>query len=267
MLAWLVALWSATFSSFKWVARLRRAAGFRAVSDPVRLGLALLPIGLLTGLALVLRAGAAREVREDVDYIALFVLLGAAWLGMASEALAWIGISVDDDVIERRNLAAAWALAGALLAVMIGYGFANLGEGQTIWMTIGPALLALVACLVLWAIYQRVSGALDAIGIERDISAGLRFAGMAIATSLIVGRAMAGDYVSLEATYRDLWQQGWPALAVVALATVVQRAMPVSLVPPRELLWSTGVVPAVAYVGIGVVDVLWLGPWWKTGAP
>jgi uncharacterized membrane protein YjfL (UPF0719 family) len=206
-------------------------------------------------------------VREDVEYLAVFVLLGAAWLGIASEALAWIGISVDDDVIERRNLAAAWSVAGALAAVAVAYGFANLGEGDTIGTTLGPALLALVACLLLWAIYQRVSGALDAIGIERDITAGLRFAGMAIATSLIIGRAMAGDYLSFEATCRDLWQQGWPALAVVALATVVQRAMPVSLAAQREQLWSTGIVPAVAYVGLAVVDVLWLGPWWKAGAP
>jgi uncharacterized membrane protein YjfL (UPF0719 family) len=233
----------------------------------VRLGLALLPAVLLAGLALVLRAGAAREVRQDGGYVALFVLLGVLWLGVASEALAWIGISVDDDVIERRNVAAAWAVVGALIAVVIGYAFANLGEGDTVGTTLGPAALVLVVCLVLWAVYQRISGALDAIGIERDTSAGLRFAGMAMATSLIVGRAMAGDYVSVEATYRDLWQQGWPALAVVALATFVQRATPVSRGPQRELVWSAGIVPAVAYVGLGVVDVLWLGPWWKAGAP
>jgi hypothetical protein len=267
LLSWGIGLGGSIWFGRRWIDRLGRGVGWCSVPRRVSAALAVLPVALLVGLAFALRAAAAREVREDGAYVLLFVLLGAVWLGVAVEALSWLGLSIDDDVVDRRNPAAAWALAGALVSVSLSYGFANFGEGETIWTTLGPAQLALVACLLLWAAHQRVSGAADAIGIDRDASAGLRFAGMAIATGLIIGRAMAGDYVSAEATVADLWRQGWPAPVVVVLAAGVERAVPVTPSYQRRLLLDTGFVPAVAYVGIGVVDVLWLGPWWRGGAP
>ena len=182
----------------------------------VRRLLLILPVVLLGALTLALRAFAAREVREQGGYLQFFVFLGLIWLVATLKALAWLGISLVDDVVERENTAAGCAVGGAMIAGTICYAFSNFGEGETIWTTLGPAALGFVACMALWAAYQRLSGASDAIAIDRDLLSGLRFAGMAIGSSLIIGRAMAGDYVSVEATFRDLWQQGWPALALVA---------------------------------------------------
>jgi hypothetical protein len=235
-------------------------------SSAMRRVLGALPVVLLAALACGLRLGAAREVREDGAYIALFVALGGAWLAFVAWTMALLGIGIRDDVIERNNVAAGAASVGALVGGMIVYTFANLGEGETIWTTIGPAAMATLACFALWACHQIFSGAADAISIDRDLASGLRFAGMAVGTSLIIGRAVAGDYESASATARDFWRQGWPAVPLATLATVVQAA----LRPTRDRLhpepFTRGVLPALAYVGAGVAHVLYLGPWNSAGA-
>jgi hypothetical protein len=228
--------------------------------------LGVLPGMLLVALAVALRAGAAREVREDQRYIVLFVALGAAWLVLTVWATARLGISLRDDALERRNLAAGVASAGALVSSMIIYTFANFGEGETIWTTIGPAFLAASACWAVWAAHQIASGAADAITIDRDTASALRFAGMAIGTSLIFGRAIAGDYESAADTLSDLGRQAWPALPVAILAVVMQLRLRPSPQRPRPDVVTRGLIPALAYVMVGVLDLAQLGYWGPAGA-
>ena len=209
----------------RWYERLWRAAPPRtSAAAGIRLLFTVLPVVLVLGLMAVLGGGAAREVRESSEYTLLFLLLGIVWLAATLEALAWLGISSADDAIERDNVAAGVAVAGALCAAMFSYACSNVGEGPTIWMTIGPALLGFIACTALWLLYQALSGAADAIAIDRDLASGVRFAVMALGSSFFVGRSLIGDYVSVDATSEDLWQQGWPALPLVVFMAAVQRA-------------------------------------------
>jgi hypothetical protein len=67
---------------------------------------------------------------------------------------SWLGIDVGDDALERNNSAACVATCGALVGSMTIYGFANIGEGPTIWTTIGPAALGGAAAVALMAMYQ-----------------------------------------------------------------------------------------------------------------
>jgi uncharacterized membrane protein YjfL (UPF0719 family) len=247
-------------AGLSWYASLLCAGAPRRRKNwPMRWGLGALPVVLLVFLAWVLHWGAAREVRENRDYIALFVALGGAWLVAAARATAWLGISARDDAIERSNSSAAVAFAGALVGVMIVFAFANLGEGETIWTTIGPAALGTVTCLVLWGGHQALSRAADAITIDRDMASGLRFAGMVIGTGLILGRSVAGDYESAAGTFRDLWRQGWPSLPLVALAGLLHVALRPTKEHPAPSLVTRGLLPAVLYVGFGAVDLLFLG--------
>lgn len=250
-------------AGFRWYERLHYVSRPRAAAAvKMHWLLGAMPLALLVALRFVLHAHAARDVREHGEYLALFTLVGAACLVATVCALAWLGVSAVDDAIERNNVAAGCAVAGALVAGTICYAFANFGEGDTIWTTLGPATLGFVACNLAWALHQALSGAVDAIVIERDVPAGLRFAGMAIGTSLIVGRSLAGDYVSAEATCRDLAHQAWPALPLVALAALAQRALPTG-----QSTFGVGWLPALNYVGLGVLDVVWLGPWSSAGRP
>jgi hypothetical protein len=121
-------------------------------------------------------------------------------------------------------------------------------------------LLASGGCCLLWLGYQLVSGAADAIAIGRDVASGIRFGGMAVATGLILGRAVAGDWESEAGTWRDFVHHGWPALPLVVLAVVVQRRLRPTAERPRPPL-RQGVVPAFVYLALSGLDLLMLGSW------
>lgn len=222
--------------------------------------LAVLPLALVVALWGALCTGAGSDVREDVNYTALFWMLGVAGFVPTLRALAWLGVSAVDDAIERDNVAAGFAVAGTLIASAVCYTFANLGEGSTIWTTIGPAALGFLTCNGLWALHQAISGAAEAIAIERDVSAGMRFAGMTIGSSAIVGRSLAGDYVSASATWHDWARQGWPALLLVIVAGMLQRAL-----SKRRRVHLVALLLPIAYLAFGAADVVWLGSWTSRG--
>jgi uncharacterized membrane protein YjfL (UPF0719 family) len=231
-----------------------------------RLLIGALPLALLFALDVTLSMDAAHEVRGNGQEIFLFVALGAAWLIGLAWATSWLGIHMRDDAIERNNVAAAIAASGTLTGGMIVYSCANLGEGDTIWTTIGPAVLATASILALWGLHQMVSGATDAITLDRDVAAGIRFAGMALGTGLVIGRAVAGDYISTTRTVRDLLVQGWPAAPVAALSAFIQVRLRPTKERPKPNALTLGLVPALAYVALGVVVLRCLGPWNPAGA-
>jgi hypothetical protein len=211
-------------ATIKWYERLWCAAPPRSTATAaIRLLLTLLPVVLILVLGQALEAGAAAEVRGSGGYELMFVSLGAVYLAATVKALAWFGISAAEDAIERENLAAGLAVAGVMCAATFSYTCANLGEGSTIGTTIGPALLGFFSCAALWLLYVLLSGAPEAIAIERDAPSGLRFAAMAVASSFFVGRSLAGDYVSVSATLNDWWGKSWPALPLVLGMAVLQR--------------------------------------------
>lgn len=218
----------------------------------IRLLLGALPVALLIALGVTLVLGAAREVREHGEYVLLFVALGAAWLIGLSWAGGWLGLFARDDAVERNNLAAAIAVAGVLAGGMLVYACANLGEGDTMWTTIGPTFLGTTLILALWAAHQMLSGASDAIAIDRDVASGIRFAGMALSTGLIVGRAIAGDYASAVGTVRDLLLESWPAAPLAALAVVIQTRLRPTVAQPRPNVVTRGLVPALALLALGL---------------
>lgn len=231
-----------------------------------RLLLGVLPVVLLSALAVTLTMGAAREVQRNGEYLFLFTAVGASWLVGLSWAVGWLGIHMGDDALERNNLAAAIAVSGALTGGMLVYAGANLGEGDTIWTTIGPALLATISILGLWAAHQMLSGATDAITLDRDLASGIRFAGMTLGTGLVIGRAAAGDYLSALATVHDLWAQGWPAVPIAALGVFIQRKLRPTKARPKPNAATLGLLPALVYLALGIAIAFCSGPFECTGA-
>jgi len=268
----MLVLWASVVGACRWGYQWFDALGYRGLrrhsaAKWLRVVLRWLPSALLVGLFWLLGHGAAQEVRGDLGYLVLFTALGGVWLHGAIRASAWLGVHLAEDVVDRDNVAAGFALVGAELGGMATYGFANLGEGDSIWMTIAPALLAAAAVFALAWLHQTLSGAAEAIAVERDVASGLRFGGLMLGLGLVVGRTMAGDYTSMWRAVRDLGSQGWPALLLVWAAAVLQRAWR----PTRQWLtpspWRYGVLPALGYVALGVacmvgygVEGAW-GPW------
>ena len=185
--------------------------------------LSLTPPAALIGIFIVLKTMAAHDVRDAVQYLILYSLLGGAWMLTGTRLLASWGVSFRDDAVERRNAAAAIVVASALVAHAAIYSGANVGDGPGWWVVVIAAALGVIGWLALWWIVEKFCTAAEQITVERDASAAIRFGGYMIGSGLIWARAVAGDWVSLPNTVRDMWV-AWPAVVLTAVVIAVERS-------------------------------------------
>ncbi|MDB6018122.1 MAG: hypothetical protein JWR19_2611 [Pedosphaera sp.] len=223
--------------------------------------LQLTPPAALLVLLFVLLRYADSSVRSSAYYLILFMALGAGWMLAAAGSFLFFGVSLREDAIEQRNPAAIVAVTGGMLAVMLAYAGGNIGAGPTIWTTIFSSFLATTALLLLWLLLQGLSNITRAIIEERDMASGVRLAGYLVALSLILGRAVAGDWHSTEATMRDFVAEGWPALALTLLLPFSERWLQPSLKRPFPSVRIYGIIPAASSLLFALGVVLYLGKW------
>ena len=216
----------------------------------------LLCVLILAGVLLTLSAS---DVRDAPRYVALYMVLGAAWIVVAAQSLPLVGLSAHDDVAERRNPAAACAIAGALIGITLCYAGGNIGNGPGWWVVVFSAALATGALLLLAMALEALTGISDAVTIDRDVAAGLRVGGFFVACGLVLGRAVAGDWVSTGATVRDFAWAGWPVLLLVAAAVTIERFARPTVQRPVPPTLSHGTVPALIMILAAVLHVARLG--------
>jgi hypothetical protein len=249
------------FAFFMWLRWYMEPAGLERLGAPKTgwTALHVTPAVCAVLLFLVLRTLASHDVRDDVRYIGMYLALGAAWVAAASLLLPVVGLSVRDDVHERANPSAAYAIAGALIGVTLAFAGGNIGDGPGWWVVLFSAGLATLALYALWLVLEQFTDVSDHVTIERDPASGLRLGGFLIACGLIVGRAAAGDWVSASATVNDFVRVGVGAVVLLAIAIVMElRGRPSMARPtPAPLQW--GVVPAAVYVALAAVYVVQLG--------
>ena len=226
---------------------------------PGRLLLQLAPLVAAAVLWVVLKTASSHDVRDDPRYLAFYLVLGAAWVGLCIRMLALAGISTRDDVLERANGNAAIAVAGAVLAIALCYAGGNIGDGPGWWVVVFAAGLSTVALFAAWMLLEWLSGVSEVVTIDRDAAAALRLAGFLVACGVILGRAVAGDWVSAEATVRDFVLVAWPVPIVIAVAGIVERMARPTPEAPRPSVVSFGLMPAALYVGGAIVYVQRLG--------
>jgi hypothetical protein len=213
------------------------------------------PIFCLTVLGLVLWRWSAHEVREAGVYQVLFLALGAAWLAGATWMFQLLGLSFRGDALERHNPAAVVGVCGAWIAVTLCYTGANIGEGPTIWTTIGPAFLATAAWFVLWFILEISLTVSESITVDRDVASAVRLAGWLIAEGIVLGAAVAGNWRSVDATWRDFWQKSWPALPLLVAGIVAHRWLRPSRQNPQPCVAAHGINPALLYLFAAILAV------------
>lgn len=225
-----------------------------------RIIVALMPLLAISPLIPVLALWADPVyVVRDPAYQGLFAVGGLAWIWLAGALLPIVGLSVRDDALERRNRAAAIATGGMIVGAGIIYACANIGGGPTIWTTLLPAFVATFGWLLLQLMVESMTHPSEAIAIDRDPASAIRHAATAIATALILGRAVAGDWRSWERTWRELLWQGWPAVMVTIVAVVLQVVFrPTPRCPFPSKRWK-GIWPAALFLAAAVIDWLWLG--------
>jgi hypothetical protein len=220
----------------------------------------LTPLVAAALLWLVLRNAASFDVRDDPRYLAFYLLLGAAWVGVWIRWLAVTGISTRDDVVERSNGSAGLVVIGALFGITLAYAGGNVGNGPGWWVVVFSAALATVALFAAWMLLEAVAGVSDIVTVDRDPSAGFRLGGFLIACGLILGRSVAGDWISAEATVRDFTATAWPVIVLVGVAALIERVARPTPETPRPSLVAYGFIPALLYVAGAVYQVMRLGP-------
>lgn len=221
----------------------------------------LYPLAGAVVLFVVLQSFASFDVRDSAIYLTFYMVMGAAWVAVGLRCLALFGLSARDDVIERGNRAAAQAIGGGILGITLCFAGANIGDGPGWWVVVFSAGLSTGAFFVLWFVLAKLTHLADTVTIDRDPSAGVRLAGFFVGTGMVLGRAVAGDWVSAEATVRDFAVAAWPALILLGLAAVLERR----LRPSREQPFApaaSGLPPAAVYVGLALLWLVRLR-WWS----
>ncbi|MFG0292540.1 MAG: hypothetical protein ACF8MJ_05240 [Phycisphaerales bacterium JB050] len=229
---------------------------------PLRALLFCTPIFLAVSLLLLLQFYAASDVRSSL-YLFFYLVMGAAWVGLAIRAVSLLGVDFRDDVDERQNPAATVFYLGVMIGFTLAFTGSNFGEGPS-WMVVAfCSSLSMGSLLFLWILVAKLTGALDAVTIDRDTPTGMRLACLLIACGAILGRAVAGDWEGTVGALLDFTAFLLP-LAVLAAAEIVVGYL-VKPRPGAEALYPApvlrGVLPGLAYVGFAAWFLVVTG-WW-----
>ncbi len=209
----------------------------------------------------VLLLFSSHDVRDSALYTAFYALFGCAWVGTARLLSSALGIGYRDDVLERGNAGAAGSYGGALLGLTLCFSGANIGDGPGWWVVLICASLSTAAFFILWLFVEKANNVAEAVTVERDTAAGIRHGFFLLCIGAILGRAVAGDWVSMGATLADFASAGWPALLLTGIAIAVNFILRGSGGTERRSWLAAGAVPGIAYMGVTAV-FLFIQGWW-----
>lgn len=218
------------------------------------------PLIALALLFLVLKTAAASDVRDSGLYLAFYMVMGSAWIGISVRLIGIMGISPRDDVAERGNAAAAYAGAGAVIAISLCFAGGNIGDGPGWWVVVFSAALSTGVFYLLWLFFEGQASISDAITIDRDPASGIRLAGFLIGCGVILGRAVAGDWESAAGTVHDFAVVAWPVIVLFLAAIAVERITRPTPSRPLPPVATRGALPAIGYIAASLLYVVSLGP-------
>jgi len=200
-----------------WYRDIATVNDFRVGSSQIIL-LATIPLVSMVLLLVCLLTLSASTVRGSLQYVAMYLALGAAWLGVMRWIYPLLGISTRDDVLERGNSAANRSLAGALIGSCCAFIGANTGNGPGVEAVLFSAVLSAILFLGIWFGVEFGTRASEAVTVDRDNGAGTRLGGFLAAAGMLSGWAVAGTWISAQSTAKDLIFCAWPAVALGVLA-------------------------------------------------
>jgi uncharacterized membrane protein YjfL (UPF0719 family) len=219
-----------------------------------RVPLLIAPLFCAALLIVALRTLAARDVRGDVLYLAFYLLLGAGWVGGMTLLFPFLGVSARDDVLERGNRSASWAVGGALIGATCSFAGANIGNGPGIEAVLFSAVLSSGLFVLLWIGLDALTSLSEAITVDRDTGAGIRLGGFLIGLGIVSGWAVAGDWVSATATLKDFLWSSWPAIVLSGIAVLIELVWRQKSRRPSKASLSATI--ALAYIILASVWVV-----------
>jgi uncharacterized membrane protein YjfL (UPF0719 family) len=235
----------------------------------LRILMLLAPLACIAILLFILMRHASWDVRESEYYITVYTIAGIGWTALVSYSYPYLGLDMRGDVLERNNPAAAIVLVGALLGTMLCFAGGNIGDGPGVDAVILSAGLSTLGFLGLWAGLEYLTRLSELVTIERDAGAGVRLCCWLVAVGLVLGRAVAGNWLSIENTLSDFVLVGWFAIVIWLLAFMTERFIfrnrSVRSASP-DAPNASSVMLASLFVGAAhiVVALFWIeqaGPW------
>jgi len=214
------------------------------------------PALAMAGLFVVLRTVASYDVRSNGFYTFFYMAMGAAWLRLVVWAAGCLDFVMGDDWIERGNPAAAISGSGLLLGAMAAFAGGNIGDGPGWWVVVFSAGLATGTMFLCLACMNLAADVIERITVGRDVALAVRTGAFLLMAGVISGRAVAGDWVSVDATMRDYLANVWPLLGIAASLCVFERVFRRS-----RLSLSTSAALAAAALGYAVYCLVWAGAW------
>lgn len=257
MVVLLVSIGLAGYFTLRALAPLMTVSGLHAPSS-ARFGvLGAWAVGMLL-VHWTLRSIASFDVRDSSLYTGFYDVMGLAWIAVSIAVLHRLDLSLRDDVIERRNPAALYAIGGATLGLAMTYAGGNVGDGPGWWCVVAASGIGTIALFACWIALAVLAGANESITIDRDSHVGIRVGALLAACGLVFGRAAAGDWISLRDTVSSFVLAAWPAAILLGLAVFVERALATRpRQAPRGVALALG--PALVYVAAAVAVVRWQG--------
>ncbi len=218
---------------------------------------------LLCGLVLfrILRLYAAHDVRNSPLYLCFYMALGALVVGACAQwGFPILGLSARDDAVERQNRPALHAIVAALMGCTLCFAGGNIGNGPGWWVVVFCAALSLGAFFLLWLALAAFGRAVESITIDRRPSAAFRTGGFFVACGLVLGRAVAGDWISADATLMDFLAVSWPLLILLGLAVALERLLAGPDKPETGVVLA-GILPGLAWIFLSSVYLARVGMW------
>lgn len=214
-------------------------------------------VGLFTALSGLLSGDPSPSLGADL-------LLTAAHGGVAIAALLvsaalWrpvLQVDFTKDVIEGRNAGAALVAAAALVATGLIYRGALAGESES-WASVA-AFFAIGESALLLAIlyYEWITpyGVYEEVGERANMGAALGASGAILASGLIIGNAVRGDFVSWELSIRDslvymIPVAGLPLVRWIVVNGLLLGGGSVNREITEDRNAAAGAVEGAAYIG------------------
>lgn len=230
-------------------------------TNPGRTSLIFLPPAVIGLNLLLLKFIAASDVRNDPPYLFMYAAMGAAWTAVLLRiTMPLMGYGIRDDVIERGNGAAAMMTWGVAVGISLSFLGANAGEGPGWNVVVMSATLSSCAFIMTWVGMQTVGRTAEEVVVNRSMPTALRAAVLLSAAGLVLGRSVAGDWVSTANLAEDFGRFAWPVAVLLAVDWGMSLLTPTR---PKERPPSM-IIAAMAgfvYTLTACLYVVWLGPW------
>jgi len=158
----------------------------------------------------------------DMFWTLYYVVMGYAWIYACLIIMSLcFDLSWIDDGLNCGNHAAAAAISGGVIGVTIIYAGANIGDGPGWWCVLFAGGLGTIAWVILGGVVNISAKIFERITVGRDFNCGVRTGCYFLAGGIILARASAGDWTSLEATLIE-FIDGWPVLVLTIAAIAAE---------------------------------------------